>query len=147
MREALTVGAAPIFGLIEAGAANLPRVSTALELQSADSCRIPCGDGSIYMLLLFVDAAQAAEVRTPFVEAAHTGRHTAVAVEAGRGIDRVVVASVEAARVPVASIVKAMGSVSCRLCQQVRRPIMMDRWSPFCWVVEKGGKRWRRMRK
>lgn len=83
------------------------------------------------MLLLSVDEEQVAAVHRASAEAAGTGGRTCAVAEAGRGIDLGVAVAASASSDLAGQPVRSVGSVWRRLCQQVRRTIMMDRWRPF----------------
>ena len=93
--------------------------------------RIPCGDDSIYRLLPYVVAEQAAAVDNPFVAAARTVVRTCAVAEAGRGIGRDAVVARSASWDLAGQPVRLEESARCHLRQLVHRTIMMGRWRPF----------------
>ena len=117
LREALAVGAATVFGLIETRTTNLAvRVSSAPVLIDAFH-GVPCVAGSIYMLLRFVDEVRVARGDTAFAEVAGSlvGRTFAAGQEA-RDIDRDAAAVKSASLDLDLAVMISAGSVERRSC-------------------------------
>ena len=114
--ESLTVGAAAVFRLVEAGAPNLTaHVSIAPVPTSAIHC-VPCVGGSIYKLLQFADEVQVAPADMAFAAAAGMVAHTSAAGQAARDIDRGVAAVESALSDLVVQPARLEAAVECHLC-------------------------------
>lgn len=133
LRETLAVGAAPVFGLIEAGAADLRAQVNIARRVFTHQCRVPCVFDNTCTRSRSSDAGQVAVAR--IASAAGMAEHTFAEVQAARDTGPDAGAGEFAWRVVVAGGLARWVESAWESPCQLLRTRARDRWRRPWWVL------------